>query len=155
MFHDDPFESEKRDVITCRGGVKWLNTQGRLERDFEMNLLVAQRRSRVSIDPQRARELALALPEAHEAPHFHRTAFRTPRKIFATLDASAKDLNLMFDPEQRDFFCEQVPDAFAPVPGGWGRKGATRCDLTSVDEQTLQSALLAAHALAGPKPKRR
>jgi hypothetical protein len=106
------------------------------------------------VAPDRARALALALPTAGEAPHFHRTAFRTPRKIFATLDASARDLNLMFDPDLRDFFCEQAPHAFAPVPGGWGRMGATRCTLDTVDEPTLASALHAAHALAGPKPKR-
>jgi hypothetical protein len=33
--------------------------------------------------------------------------------------------------------------------------GATRCDLKTVDEATLLSALKAAHALAAPKPKAR
>jgi hypothetical protein len=105
------------------------------------------------VDPTRARDLALALAGASEAQHFHRLAFRTPRKIFATLDASARDINLMFDPDLRDFYCEQAPDAFAPVPGGWGRNGATRCDLEQVDEATLRSALHAAHQLAAPRPK--
>jgi hypothetical protein len=109
----------------------------------------------MTVDPQRARELALALPGASEAPHFHRLAFRTPRKMFATLDAQAVDLNLMFDPDLRDFYCEQAPHAFAPVPGGWGRMGATRCDLAAVDEATLLSALQAAHHLAAPRPRRR
>ncbi len=109
----------------------------------------------MAVDPERARKLALALPEASEAPHFHRLAFRTPRKIFATLDPAVPDLNLMFNPDLRDFYCEQAPEAFAPVPGGWGRKGATRCDLKAVDEPTLSSALRAAHELAQPAPKRR
>jgi hypothetical protein len=109
----------------------------------------------MAVDPERARRLALGLRGASAAPHFHRLAFRTPRKIFATLDAAARDLNLMFTPDLRDFFCEQAPAAFAPVPGGWGAKGATRCDLDAVDEQTLNSALIAAHRLAGPKPRRR
>jgi hypothetical protein len=108
----------------------------------------------MAVDPERARDLALGLPLASEAPHFHRVAFRTPRKIFATLDASVPDLNLMFDPDLRDFYCEQAPEAFAPVPGGWGRMGATRCDLTVVDEPTLVSALMAAHRLAEPKGKK-
>lgn len=102
----------------------------------------------MAVDPERARELALALPEASEAPHFHRLAFRIPRRIFATLDATARDLNLMFDPELRDFYCEQEPNAFAPVAGGWGVRGATRCDLERVDEPTLVSAVNAAHARA-------
>jgi hypothetical protein len=114
-----------------------------------------KRDTELPVSPARARDLALALPGASEAPHFHRVAFRTPRKIFATLDASAGDINLMFDADMRDFFCEQEPKAFAPVPGGWGRMGATCCDLHAVDEDALASALRAAHALAGPKPRRR
>ena len=109
----------------------------------------------MAIDPALARQMALALPGATEAPHFHRLAFRTPRKTFATLDAHARDLNLMFDSDLRDFYCEQAPQSFAPVPGGWGRLGATRCDLEAVDEPTLASALQAAHQLAAPKPKRK
>jgi hypothetical protein len=109
----------------------------------------------MSVDAARVRELALVLPLASEAPHFDRVAFRTPRKIFATLNAGAGDLNLMFDPDLRDFYCEQAPHAFTPVPGGWGRRGATRCDLRKVDEPTLMSALQAAHRLAMPKAKGR
>jgi hypothetical protein len=109
----------------------------------------------MSLTPAHARELALALPQTSEAPHFDRLAFRTPRKIFATLSASAGDLNLMFNPDLRDFYCEQAPHAFAPVPGGWGLRGATRCDLQKVDEPTLASALKAAHELAAPKVKQR
>jgi hypothetical protein len=80
----------------------------------------------MAVTPACARELALALPTASEAPYFDRLAFRTPRKIFATLSAAAGDLNLMFDPELRDLYCEQAPYAFTPVPGVWGRRGATR-----------------------------
>ena len=109
----------------------------------------------MSVDAARVRELALALPLASEAPHFDRLTFRTPRKIFATLGARGDDLNLMFDPDLRDFYCEQAPHAFTPIPGGWGRNGATRCDLRNVDEPTLMSALQAAHRLAAPKAKRR
>ncbi len=107
----------------------------------------------MAVTPARAKELALSLEGASERPHFDRTALRTPRKTFATLAGDGADINLMFDPDLRDFFCEQVPLVFAPVPGGWGRMGATRCDLAIVDEPTLVSALKAAHALAAPRPK--
>ena len=110
----------------------------------------------MGVEPERARELALAMADASEAPHFNRQAFRTPRRMFATLGAETRDLNLMFDPDLRDFFCEQAPEAFSHVPGGWGAKGATRCRLDVVDEPTLLSALKAAHAIAAaPKPRRR
>ncbi len=108
----------------------------------------------MTVTAERARKLALALDGASEAPHFHRVAFKTPRKTFATLDAAAPDINLMFDPDHRDFWCEQAPDAFAPVPGGWGRMGATRCDLQVVDEPTLIAALKAAHLLAQPRSRK-
>ncbi len=75
--------------------------------------------------------------------------------MFATIDPAAGDLNLMFDPNLRDFFCEQAPHALSPVPGGWGRMGATRCDLRMIDEATLTSALMAAHALAAPRTRRK
>jgi hypothetical protein len=108
----------------------------------------------MAVTPARARKLALSLEDATEAPHFDRAAFRTPRKIFATLANDGRDINMMFDAATQEFYCEQAPKAFAPVPGGWGRMGATRCDLKAVDEATLLSALKAAHALAAPKAKR-
>ena len=107
------------------------------------------------VTPARAKKLALSLQGASERAHFDRLAFRTPRKTFATLAGDGADINMMFDPELRDFYCEQAPQAFSPVPGGWGRMGATRCDLKKVDEATLLSALKAAHGLAAPKPKKR
>jgi hypothetical protein len=101
----------------------------------------------------KARKLALSLEGASEAPHFERTAFRT-RRIFATLGPSGGDMNFMFDPALRDFYCEQAAEAMSPVPGGWGKNGATRCDLKKVDEKTFLSALKAAHARASAPPKR-
>jgi len=47
----------------------------------------------MAVTPKRARELALSLENASEAPHFERVAFRTPRRIFATLARSGVDLN--------------------------------------------------------------
>jgi hypothetical protein len=105
------------------------------------------------VTPARARKLALSLEGATEAAHFDRTAFRR-RTIFATLASDGSDLNLMFDPDQQEFYVEQEPAAFAPHPSAWGKKGATRCDLKRVDEATLLGALKAAYELAGPKPKK-
>jgi hypothetical protein len=109
----------------------------------------------MAVSADRARDLALVLPAVSEAPHWHRQAFRTPRKIFATLDADARDLNLMFNQDLRDFYCEQAPQAFSPVPGGWGRRGATCCNLEAVDEAALVSALKATYQLGAARPKGR
>lgn len=108
----------------------------------------------MAVAPETARRLALSLPGTSEAPHMERVAFRTARKIFATLGRD-RDLNLMFDPDQQDAHCTMDPRAFQPVPGGWGRMGATRCDLDAVDEPVLLSALIEAHRLALPRPRRR
>ena len=101
----------------------------------------------------RARKIAMSLEGVSEAAHFDRFAFRTPRRIFATLAKTGADLNLMLDRPLQEFFCEQALEAMAAVAGAWGEKGATRCELRCVDEDTLLSALKAAHALAdAPKP---
>jgi len=106
------------------------------------------------VTPKRARERALSLENVSMAPHFDRVAFRTPRRIFATLALTGRDINFMLDLTLQKQFCERAPHAIAPVPGGWGRLGATRCDLKLVDARTFDAALRAAHARANsPRPK--
>lgn len=102
----------------------------------------------MAVTAKGARELALSLENASEAPHFDRLAFRTPRRIFATLARSGTDLNFMFDHAQQAHFCALAPEAITPVPGGWGRMGATRCELKKIDAATFGAALRAAHARA-------
>lgn len=102
----------------------------------------------------RFRSIALSFEGAYEAPHFDRTAFRTKRRIFATLPADGATANLMFAPEQQEAVCGALPAAFTPVPGGWGRMGATTVDLGVVSERDLTGALAEAHARAA-EPKTR
>jgi hypothetical protein len=103
----------------------------------------------------RVRRIALSLEGVSEVKHVDRPAFRTARKIFATLPPDQPQLNLMFDPATQEFFCEQAPGVIEPLPGGWGRMGMARCNLKLADEALARSALKAAHALALPKPKAR
>jgi hypothetical protein len=103
----------------------------------------------------RFEELALALEGAYAAPHVDRTAFRTKRRIFATLPPDGLTVNLMLDPEVQAGLCEALPHALAPVPGGWGRMGATTVDLRAVTEAELVGALGEAHARAVEPPKRK
>lgn len=102
----------------------------------------------------RARKIALSLADASEAPHFDRVAFRTPRRIFATLAPDGKSMNLTFSQDLQSFWCEHEPEAFSPVSGGWGRMGYTTCLLAKVDEAAFRSALNAAHELASAPPKK-
>lgn len=107
----------------------------------------------MAVTKARVRKLSLALEGASEVVHVDRPAFRTTRKIFATLPPDAEQVNLMFDVATQEFFCEQAPGVIAPLPGGWGRMGMAYCDLKRADEALVHSALKAAHALALPKPK--
>ena len=104
--------------------------------------------------PEDAKAILLGLADVDHKPHFDRTAYRTPRKTFATMAGDETDVNFMFDSAHQEHYCEMAPHAFAPVPGGWGRMGATRCDLAKVDKATFASAALAAHKLAAPKPSK-
>jgi hypothetical protein len=109
----------------------------------------------VALSAARARKLLLRFDDASDAPHFDRTAFRTPRRIFATLAGDGRDVNFMLDPLEQDTFCDMAPHALAPVPGGWGRMGATRCDLKRADEALFLAASEAAHARASAARKGR
>jgi len=99
------------------------------------------------------RDLALALAGTSEAPHFDRTAFRAVR-IFATLGADGLSANLKLAPEEQEFKSMLAPEAFAPVPGGWGRQGWTTVTLARIDRTELADALALAYAHAHRKRPR-
>lgn len=108
----------------------------------------------MAVTKARVRKLALALEGASEVVHVDRPAFRTTRKMFATLPPDEQVVNLMFDLPTQEFFAEQAPGVILPLPGGWGRMGMSFCDLKAADEALVHSALKAAHALALPKPNK-
>jgi hypothetical protein len=98
------------------------------------------------------RRLALALAGTEEAPHFDRMAFKVAR-IYVTLAADGHSANFKFQPDEQEFICMMASEAFAPVPGGWGRQGWTSADLSKLDEAGLAQALDVAWAHALPKPR--
>src|SRR5262249_14724262 len=93
------------------------------------------------------RRLALSLEGTTEAPHFDRTAFRV-RRIYVTLAADGKTANFMFTPEEQEFKCMMAPEAFAPVPNAWGRRGATTAILSKLTIAELKQALRTAWSRA-------
>ena len=94
------------------------------------------------------RRIALSLPGAEEGSHMGHPDFRVDGRIFATL-ASAKQGygNLMLTPEQQASFVEEMPEVFLPIPGGWGRMGATHIRLAEASEDVLYGALYTAWKL--------
>ena len=101
------------------------------------------------------RRIALGLEGAEEGSHMGAVDFRVGGRIFATL-ASVKEGygNLMLTPEIQAEFLRERPDLFLPVPGGWGRNGATHIRLAVADEDSLRGALHSAWKLRAEKNKK-
>lgn len=94
------------------------------------------------------RRLALSLEGAEEGSHMGQADFRVGGRIFATLAAEKQGYgNLMITPEQQAAFVAEEPDVFLPVPGGWGRNGATHIRLAAANEDLLIGALRTAWKL--------
>ena len=86
------------------------------------------------------RELALRLKGTTEHPHFDRVAFKVKR-IYATLAADGKSLNLNLTPAEQEFKTMLAPEVFTPIPNKWGASGWTTIDLRTIGIAELQAAL--------------
>jgi hypothetical protein len=88
------------------------------------------------------RRIALSLEGAEESSHMGQPDFRVGGRIFATLASQHQGYgNLMLTLEQQAAFVEELPDMFLPIPGGWGRMGATHIRLAAANEDVLKGAL--------------
>lgn len=103
------------------------------------------------ISVQTFRQLALSFPETKEQPHFEKRAFRTKRKIFATLSEKDKLACVKFSQTDQSVFCAFDSSVIYPVPNKWGLQGWTYIDLTKVKKAMLVDALNTAYAEAAPK----
>jgi hypothetical protein len=96
------------------------------------------------------RRIALALPDTAEAPHFHLTSFRVAGKIFATFGPE-RPLMLKLDPEDQANLVAGDPGRLEPVPGTWGRQGATFVRIETLPADQLSGLVRMAWARAAPK----
>ena len=97
------------------------------------------------------RKTALAHPETAESSHMGHPDFRVCGKIFATLGHPGPGWGMVkLTPAQQDEFVGSDPDAFVPVNGAWGRRGATNVHLRSVSARSLRMALDAAWSNTAP-----
>ena len=105
---------------------------------------------------EQARELALAMPGASEAPHFDKVAFRCgpkkpggkPGRIFMTLWVEDYRAVLMLDTEQQADLLARDPEVFFPVPNKWGENGATFVELAKAGTSTFEQAMTLAYERA-------
>ena len=94
------------------------------------------------------RRIALSFEGAEEGSHMGAEDFRVGGRIFATLASVSQGYgNLMLTVEQQSTFVADQPDVFLPIPGGWGRMGATHIRLARGHEDLLTGALRTAWKL--------
>ena len=106
------------------------------------------------MSPDQFRRVALGLPGAIEGLHQGHVDFRTGKRIFATLGYPDENWGMVkLTPEQQSMVVEAEPKIFRPVPGGWGKGGATNVRLAKADPTTLKSALTMAWQNIAPKPR--
>jgi hypothetical protein len=97
------------------------------------------------VDIEAFRKLALAFPGAEELPHFDLISFRFKKKIFATFWQKENKAMLKLTLVDQSVFCSYNNGIFFPVPGGWGKKGATFVDLKKVRKDMFLDALTTAY----------
>jgi len=98
------------------------------------------------------RKIALSLPETEERQHMDHPDFRVAGKIFATLGYPDKTCGMVkLSPEGQHNFSKDFPNAFIPLKGAWGRRGATRVHLKAAKKEVLQKAIHAAWRNTAPK----
>ena len=99
---------------------------------------------------EQARKAALSLPEAEEKPHFDLTSFRVKNKIFATIHADKNYMMVKLSAIDQSVFCSYNKEVIFPVPGGWGKQGATFINLKKVRKAMFLDALKTAWKTTAP-----
>jgi hypothetical protein len=98
------------------------------------------------------RKIVLSLPDTEERSHMSHPDFRVAGKIFATLGYPDKTRTMVkLSPEDQHNFSKDYPDAFIPVKGAWGRRGATSVYLKSAKKEALTKAIQSAWRNIAPK----
>jgi hypothetical protein len=101
------------------------------------------------------RKLALSLPDTVESSHMGHPDFRAGGKIFATFPKPDEKIGMVkLTPEQQAMFVTDEPAMFQPVPGGWGKGGATQVLLTAATKTVVKKAMEAALHNAAAKKKK-
>src|SRR6188508_3339404 len=103
------------------------------------------------ISIEQARKSALSLPETEEKPHFHLTSFRVKNKIFATIHADKNYVMVKLSAIDQSVFCAYDKEVIFPVPGAWGKHGATFINLKKVKKSMLKDAITMAYCYVAPQ----
>ena len=99
---------------------------------------------------EQARKMAMALPETEEKSHFHLAGFWVKKKIFATIHTDKNYVMVKLSPIDQSVFCSYDKEVIFPVPGGWGKHGATFINLKKVRKSMFLDALTTAWKTTAP-----
>jgi len=103
--------------------------------------------------PEALRRFALALPEAHEAPHFERTSFRVAKKIFATLTRDGREAMVKLpSPDDVEGLLASYPETFFSYGTWTTRNGALGVRLAKAKAAMMEPLLT--EAWKGIAPRR-
>jgi hypothetical protein len=98
------------------------------------------------------RAMAMALPEAHEEPHFQRTSFRVGKKIFATMTNDAREAMVRVAPREKLYALMKAhPDVFFSYGGWTERNGSLGILLAKADIELLKPLVLDSWRHIAPK----
>lgn len=101
------------------------------------------------------KQIALSFPGAREASHMGHPDFRVRGKIFATLGSPDDSYGvLMLTPDDQQNAMDQMPEAFTPAKGAWGRRGNTLALLHAIRPGLLDEWLERAWLNKAPNSER-
>jgi hypothetical protein len=96
------------------------------------------------------RRLALALPEAAEAPHHDMTSFRVAGKIFATVPPQGDRVHVFLPADEVAAYCAEFPGTVEEL--WWGKKlSGCRVVLTSAGAPLVRELLTESWRRRAPK----
>jgi hypothetical protein len=91
------------------------------------------------------RDTALSFPGTEEVAHFEKRAFRSSKKIFASL-VEAKELGVaILTPAEQYVFCKMDEENIYPVPNKWGLKGCTCLNIKKIPKKIIKEILETAY----------
>ncbi len=97
------------------------------------------------------RKIALSFPEVTEQPHFEKTSFRVKNKIFSTYDARNKRASIKLSEIDQDVFSSAGKMIIYAADNKWGKQGWTLIEMTKVNAQLFEDALITAYCEVAPK----
>jgi hypothetical protein len=101
------------------------------------------------IDEAQVRELALALPEATEQPHFGNPSFRVRKRIFATLREYEGVAVLKIPVDEQEVLMQALPDCFET--NAWSSQGWLGVRLEKIAPDVFAELLEGAWQRIAPK----